>query len=223
MEVSLEAFGIRWQGRTFDLSPFGVKVTLPPNPVTLPEGASVELRLVLPGGESPLSLKTRVVRVDADGVALDFVNQGALPFARLKDLVDSRLRLDVSVSPLKDRRRAPRADAQLDVYLDAEAPRYWEGKYKAIDLSTSGVKVAWLATAGQPPWGTGVQLRLAGLDGHPPIWVKGIVWRREPESTAFLFVELKREQFERLKSLVESLQAYAADGRDSSFVSPVVP
>lgn len=228
LEVSLEAFGIRWQGKTVDLSPYGVKVALPPTPVTLPVETSVELRLALSGGDSPLSLRASVVRVDPDGVALNFVNQGAVPFARLKDLVDSLLhdlsnspaRLDVSVRSLKDRRRAPRADAELDVDLDAEMPR-WRAKYKTINLSTSGVKVAWPATGGQPPWGSGVQLGLARPDGQPPIWVKSIVWRREPDSTTFLFVELKREQVERLKALVESLRTYALGGRASSFLSTV--
>ena len=202
-EVSLEAPGIRWQGKTVDLGPYGAKVTLPPTPVTLPVRTRVELRLALPGQDSPLSLTAIVVRVDPDGVALNFVKQGAVAFARLKGLVDS---LRVSVRPQKDRRRAPRADAELDIRLDAEAPRSCEGLYKTIDLSTSGVKVAWPVTVPQPSWGTSVQLSLAGPDGQRPLSLKGLVWRREPDSIAFLFVELEREQVECLKALVESLR-----------------
>ena len=213
LDCTVEAGGTEWQGRTVDLSPYGLKVALPPDPVTLPPGTSVELRLALPSGGSPLSLTASVVRVDPDGVALNFVNQGALHFARLKELVDSLLQslsdspacLDVSVNPLNDRRRAPRGDAELDINLDAERPRYWQGK--TINLSTSGVKVAWPATAKQPSWGTSVQLRLSGSDGQPLISLKGLVWRREAESVAFLFIELKPEQRERLKALAESLRA----------------
>ena len=195
LDVSLETSGIRWQGKTVVLSPYGAKVALPPHPVTLPPGRSVEARLALPGGDSPLSLMAQVLRVDPDGIALNFLTQGAPACERIKDLVDSR--------SVKDRRRAPRADAELDITLDAEMPRCWQGTYKTVNVSTTGVKVAWPATGAQPSWGTGVQLQLAGPDGQPPIWVKGIVWRREPDSTAFLFVELTREQVERLKALVE--------------------
>ena len=117
----------------------------------------MELRLALPGQDSPLSLTASVVRVDPDGVVLNFVKQGAVSFARLKDLVDSLL---VSMRPLKDRRRAPRPHAELDISLDAEAPRSCEGLYKTINLSTSGVKVEWPVTVARPPWGTSVQLSL---------------------------------------------------------------
>lgn len=221
LEVSLDLSGIRWQGKTVDLSPYGVRVTLPPNPVTLPPGTRVELRLAFPGGDSPLLLTASVVRVDPNGVALNFLDQGALAFSRLKGLVDSLLhdlssspaRLDVSVRSLKDRRRAPRTDAELDIDLDGEMPRCWQGKYKTINLSTIGVKVAWPATGGQPPWGTGVQLRLAEPGGQPPIRVTGIVWRREPTSLTFLFVELAHAQVERLKAVVESLRASPINSR----------
>jgi len=199
--VNLETSGIRWQGKTVVLSPYGAKVSLAPHPVTLPPGRSVEARLALPGEDAPLSLMAQVLRVDPDGIALNFPNQGAPPFERLKDLVDSLLH-----TPLEDRRRAPRADAELDIQLDVETPRCWQGNYKTVNVSTTGVKVAWPATGGQPPWGTGVQLQLAGPDGQPPIGVKGIVWRREPQSVAFLFIELKPEQRERLQALVDSLR-----------------
>lgn len=199
LEVSLETSGIRWQGKTVALSPYGAKVSLAPHPVMLPPGRSVEARLALPGEDSPLSLMAQVLRVDPDGIALNFPNQGTPPFERLKDLV---AHLGASARS-KDRRRAPRADAELDITLDAEMPRCWQGTYKTVNVSTTGVKVAWPATGAQPSWGTGVQLQLGGPDGQPPIWVKGIVWRREPDSTAFLFVELTREQVERLEALVE--------------------
>ena len=206
LEVSLETSGIRWKGKTVAVSPYGAKVSLEPHPLALPLGRSVEARLALPGEDSSLPLMAQVIRVDPDGIALNFPNQGTPPFERLKDLV---VRLGASARS-RDRRRAPRADAELDVALDAEIPRCWQGRYKTINLSTTGVKVAWPATGGQPSWGTGVELQLAGRGGQSPIGVKAIVWRREPGSTAFLFVELKDEQVERLKALVESLGEFVS-------------
>src|SRR3972149_5940436 len=90
-EVSLETSGIRWQGKTVALSPYGAKIALPPHPVTLPPGRSVEARLALPGEDAPLSLMAQVLRVDPDGIALNFPNQGAPPFERHQDVEDEVL------------------------------------------------------------------------------------------------------------------------------------
>ena len=215
LEITLEAEGSHWQAKTVDLSPYGVKVALPANSLSLAPGTKVRLQLAIPDENPALSLTGSVVRSDPDGVAVAFANQGAFYFVRLKEFVDSLLesisngpaRLGASVSGLKERRRSPRVDAELDINLDAEAPRYWQGwQGKTSNLSTIGVKVALPAAAAQPPWGTSVQLRLAGPDGQSPISLKGIVWRREPDSTAFLFVELSREQLERLRALVASFR-----------------
>jgi hypothetical protein len=213
LDITVDAAGGQWQAKTVDLSPHGVKIAMPATSSGLRPGTKVQLQLAVSDQKPALSLTASVVRSDPDGIALDFINPGALCFARLKEFVDSLLQgtsngpacLGVSVSRLKDRRRSPRVDAELDINLAAEAPRYWQGK--TINLSTIGVKVALPATASQPPWGTSVQLRLAGADGQPPISLKGLVWRREPDTTAFLFVELSREQLERLRAFVESLRA----------------
>ncbi len=213
LEFTLEASGIRWEGKTVDLSPYGVKVALPANWGRLRTGTPVELGLALPDGGSPLTLTGRIVRTDGEGLALNFDHQRALPFARLKDFVDSLLRgasncpahLGVSVTGLKDRRRSPRIAAELDVSFEGERPYGWRGS-KAVNLSLIGAKVALPGTAIQPAWGTAVQMRLASPAGHSPVSVKGIVWRKEPESMAVLFVELGRDQLEGLKALVESLQ-----------------
>ena len=210
LDISVDAAGSQWQAKTVDLSPYGVKVALPANSLSLAPGTKVRLQLAIPDENPALSLTGSVVRSDPDGIALAFVNQGALYFARLKEFVDSLLEglsngpacFAVSVSGVKERRRSPRVDAELDLNLDAEESRYWQGK--TINVSTVGAKVALPAAAAQPPWGTSVQLRLAGPDGQSPLSLKGIVWRREPDSTAFLFVELSREQLERLRALVES-------------------
>ena len=212
LDICVEALGTQWHAKTVDLSPRGVKVALPANLVEFPPGTTAELRLALPDGRSPLAFTASVIRTDPDGTALKFDHLGDEHFQRLKDLVDSLLqnlsdgpaRVGVSVRPVKDRRKAPRIDVELDINLDAEKPHYWQGK--TINLSPFGVKVALPASAGQPPWGSSVQVRLAATNGRPPISVKGIVWRREPDSTALLLVELGREQLEHLKALVESLR-----------------
>ncbi len=96
----------------------------------------------------------------------------------------------MSIRPVKERRKAPRTDAGLDVSFEAEKP-----------------KVALPAPAIRPLEGTSLQLRLGAPDNGPPISLKGMIWRREPKSTALIFVELNREQLEHLRALVESLQA----------------
>ncbi len=203
LDFTLEASGIQWKGKTVDLSPYGVKVALPANWGRLRPGTSVELGLALPDGGSPLTLTGWVVRTDEDSIALNFVHQRALPFARLKEFVDSLLR---SVTGVKDRRRSHRVDAELNVSFDAERPYGWR-ESKIVNLSLLGAKVALPGTAIHPEWGTAVQMRLASPTGHSPISVKGVVWRKEPESMAVLFVELGRDQLDRLKTLIESLRS----------------
>ena len=107
LDISIEAAGRRWDAKTVDLSPYGVKVALPANKIKLPPGTTIQLRLILPDGESPLALTARVVRPDRDGIALCFEHLEAGYFERLKAVVDSLLehladgpaRLEVSVRP----------------------------------------------------------------------------------------------------------------------------
>lgn len=91
LDVTLEAGGSQWQGKTLDLSPYGVKVTSPATPLKLPRGSRVQLQLTLPDSAPPLSLTASLVRTDPDGLALNFVNIGSGSLARLKEFVDSRL------------------------------------------------------------------------------------------------------------------------------------
>jgi len=215
LDVTLEAAGRHWQGKTVDLSPYGVKVTSPAMPVKLPPKSSVQLQLALPDSEPPLSLTATVVRTDRDSIVLNFTNLGTRHFERLKNVVDLLLQnlstgptqLGVSVKVVKERRNTPRVDAALDISFDAEKPYDWRGK--TVNLSPYGVKVGLPASAIRPTEGTSVQLRLVGPD-PPPIAVKGMVWRREPKSTTLLFVDLGRAELERLKGLVESLRAQPA-------------
>lgn len=213
LDVTVKAAGNHWQSKTVDLSPYGVKVALSADSVTLTPGMSVQLQLALRGGNPSVALTARVVRTDPDGMALNFVDLGALHFARLRDLVDSLLQslsrgsapLDRSARPLKDRRKSPRIDAELEIRFNGEQPYGLRGS-TTVNLSPFGVKVALPAMPLQPSWGTSVLLQLALPDGLPPISVKGVVWRRELHSTALLFVELGHSELERLKAFVESLR-----------------
>jgi hypothetical protein len=216
MDIRVEAAGRRWEAKTVDVSPYGVKVALPTNGVKLPSGTAIQLRLVLPEGDSPLALTARVVRTDRDGIALCFEDLDAGHFERLKALVDSLLEhlsegpasLEVSLKSVKERRRVPRADAELDIRFDAEKPYDWRGK--TINLSPFGVRVALPASAIRPSEGTSVKLELSAPPDPTPLSIKGMVWRREPKSTILIFVELGREQVERLRNLVEFLGAAPA-------------
>ncbi len=119
LSIAIEAAGSQWLGKTVDLSPYGVKVALPANSVSLPPGTRVELKLAVPDQNSALSLAASVVRMDPDGLALNFIDLGAQHFARLKDVVDSLLQSRSSgparVDALKDRRKSPRVEAELDI------------------------------------------------------------------------------------------------------------
>ncbi|MBI4590786.1 MAG: PilZ domain-containing protein [Candidatus Rokubacteria bacterium] len=213
LDITIEAGDDHWRGKTVDLSPHGVKVALPPHSVKLSRGTNIRLGLPLPDGAPPLSLTTTVVRTDRDGIGLNFVDHDDHQFQRLKAVVDSFLeqlsggppRPDVDAQPVKERRRSPRVDAELDISFDAEKPYDWRGK--TINLSPHGVKVALPASAIRPSEGTTLQLRLVAPDNKHPILIKGMVWRREPKSTVLVFVELGREQLERLKALVDFLGA----------------
>ena len=217
LDISVEVAGRRWDVKTVDLSPYGVKVALPPNGgIKLPSGTAIQLRLLLPDGAPPLALTARVVRTDRNGIALCFEHLEAGYFERLKAVVDSLLgrlgegpaRLEVSVKPVRERRKVGRTEAQLDIAFDAEKPYDWRGK--TINLSPYGVKVALPASAIRPSEGTSVKLQLTVPDSADPLSIKSMVWRREPKSTVLIFVELGREQLERLKDLVELLQTAPA-------------
>ncbi len=216
LHINVEAAGRRWDSKTVDLSPYGVKVALAANGIKLPPGTTIQLRLILPDGGSPLALTARVVRIDRDGIALCFENLEAGYFERLKAVVDSLLehladgpaRLEVSVKPVKERRKVSRTDAELDIAFDAEKPYDWRGK--TINLSPYGVKVALPASAIRPLEGTSVKLLLTAPPSAEMLSMKAMVWRREPKSMVLIFVELGREQLERLKGLVEFLQTAPA-------------
>ncbi len=89
LDISVEGAGRRWEAKTVNLSPYGAKIALPPSAVKLPPETTIPVRLAVPDGGPPLSLRASVVRTDRDGIALCFIDLAAAHFERLKALVDS--------------------------------------------------------------------------------------------------------------------------------------
>jgi CheY-like chemotaxis protein len=73
-------YEVEWTA--IDLSPFGVKV---PGQTWLQPGATVALSFALPDGRPPLSVNAVLVRTDAEGHVLSFVDLSEAAFRRLAD------------------------------------------------------------------------------------------------------------------------------------------
>ena len=91
LNLTVEAAGNRWEGKTIGLSLYGVKVTPPAGGVHLSPGTEVHLRLRLPDQGPPLSLTASMVRTDPDGLALSFLDLEDEQAQRLQEFVDSLL------------------------------------------------------------------------------------------------------------------------------------
>lgn len=91
LDVTVETAGCQWQGKAVDLSPYGVKVAPPAQSVHVLPGMCVRLRFAPRDEALPFSLSGTVVRVDSDGIALNFDPLGDSEFQRLKNLVGSFL------------------------------------------------------------------------------------------------------------------------------------
>lgn len=87
LDITVQAAGQLFEGKTIDLSPYGAKVTSLPAAIILPPGERVQLRFPLLDQDPPLSLDASVVRTDPDGLALRFDDLEDLQFQRLKHLV----------------------------------------------------------------------------------------------------------------------------------------
>lgn len=90
-DVTVEAAGQLWKGKTVDLSPYGVKVALSVKSVKLPLGTRVQVEFPAQDQDSSLSITGSVVRTDPDGIALRFDGLGAEQFRCFKDLVGTFL------------------------------------------------------------------------------------------------------------------------------------
>lgn len=88
LESTVKTAGTVWQGKTLNLSPYGVKVSFE-SAVHLLPGTRIRLQLVFPEHGPPLSLTASVVRSDHDGLALNFIDPAERDFQRLKAFVDA--------------------------------------------------------------------------------------------------------------------------------------
>lgn len=91
LDVTVKAASSQWQGKTLNLSPYGVKIGALAKSVNLPPGTSVQLWFPQRGQDPSLSLTAKVERTDPDGIALSFTNLRDQQFQQLNELVDSLL------------------------------------------------------------------------------------------------------------------------------------
>jgi len=82
----------RWTGQTVDVSPFGVKVSLKDADLSIKGGDSLRLTFTPPDKGPAIATLVSVVRADANGVAVAFVNLEMDGFRRLSALVDEYVR-----------------------------------------------------------------------------------------------------------------------------------
>lgn len=87
IDITLQAAGQLFEGKTIDLSPYGAKVTSLPTAIILPPGDRVQLRFSSLDQDPPLSIDASVARTDPDGLALRFDDLEDQQFQRLKHLV----------------------------------------------------------------------------------------------------------------------------------------
>lgn len=91
LDLTVEAAGNCWEGKTIGLSLYGVKVTPPAQALHLSPGDEVHLWLPLPDNGPPLSIAASLVRTDPDGFALSFLDLEDKEAQRFSDFVDSLL------------------------------------------------------------------------------------------------------------------------------------
>ncbi len=104
---------------------------------------------------------------------------------------------------IEDRRRYQRVQVGWNAAVEW-GPRFkWQGEI--VSLSPFGVKVRLGANEPGPPVGTEVRLQFAPPDGKPPMAIKGIVSRVDPDGLAIALLKLSVQEFHRLKSLVDAL------------------
>lgn len=92
LDVTVEALGNRWQGKTVDLSLSGAKIGSLPQSLHLIPTMTVQVQFLPDDHTPPLCLPASVVRADADGLALKFETLGDPEFQCLRDLVGTFLR-----------------------------------------------------------------------------------------------------------------------------------
>ncbi len=139
-----------------------------------------------------------VFRRDLDGVA-----RRAL--ARRRGQRVGRETPSGGVAPIEDRRRSPRVAVAWNVTLENDNGFQWAGEM--ISLGPFGVKVGVETGESGLSEGSVVRLQFSPPDGKfpTPMWVKGMVWRADPDGLIIVFIDLNAHAFLRMKSLVKTL------------------
>ncbi|MBI4591365.1 MAG: PilZ domain-containing protein [Candidatus Rokubacteria bacterium] len=99
-----------------------------------------------------------------------------------------------------DRRKYPRVGTGLPVSIEGTGGRTWPGK--SINLSLGGLKVQ--SHAPLRP-GDRVRLRFTLPDGEPGTSAVAMINREDSNGLAFVFVEVERSAFDRIRSFVNYL------------------
>lgn len=99
-----------------------------------------------------------------------------------------------------DTRRFPRLEAQWDVTVETPGRRAQKGRLSG--LNPFGAKLHPRSKQSVPAEGATLQIHLAPPDGEPPMAIKGLVWRKDRDGLAIVFVNLSSSDFVRLKKLV---------------------
>lgn len=193
MQVEM-AGGVFARGRVADISTSGVRITMER---AVPPGTDVRLMMTLPGSPDRVEVvgvDGRVVRTDAEGIAVDIVGVGATLPERAARRV--RPRLDT----WEARRRSPRVHLPVMVTL-----RHGGGALvpaETVDLSAFGARVT-----------TGLALRpgerldvLLPPDGESePHALPAVVWEVDERGAVLVFVNVAPGEFERLTHFVAAL------------------
>lgn len=111
-------------------------------------------------------------------------------------------RIAKTLTRLRDARRYPRAQAEWDVTVETPGSRSKKGKL--MGLNPFGAKLRLRSRQPGPPEGTTIQLRFAPSHGEPPLTTKGLVWRTDSDGQAIVFINLSTNDFQRLRTLVNS-------------------
>ena len=169
-----------------DVSASGFRLRLAERP---PLGEAVFVTVDLAPVADVLEVVARVVRHTADGIGLNFVGLPA-----------SVVRKEPSLLSRADRRRAPRAPANLDAALRRSS--YWVHSVRVLDLSQFAARIT---IDMQLSAGLEVSLVVTPDDGSDPLDLPAVVSRQDQRGTVLLFLSLSESALLRLATLVSAL------------------
>jgi hypothetical protein len=174
------------RGEVIDVSLSGLKLRAEAQAL---RGEAVRLRVTLPRGGGEVDISARIVRRDADGIAVEFGRLAPAASDRLKPLLPT----------WELRRRAARVGIELPIRIEGrDGPT--EGQ--TIDLSAFGGRVK---THRRLTPGDMVAVQLVPRDGLGVMSVRAVVWEADTQGGVLVFANLATTDFVRLRSYVDSL------------------